>query len=189
MNPKNLISYIISDINRYKVEDNKSTLKVVLTSPGLWVTINCRLRRYFIYSFKMPIFKQLINFILTITSFILKFMTCIELSPQTEIGRGLYMPHLGYIIINSNTKIGDNCTILQGVTIGNNANNNQAVPEIGSNVYIGAGAVIMGKIKIGNNVAIGANSVVNKNVEDNLTVAGVPAKIISTNGSVNLIKY
>lgn len=53
------------------------------------------------------------------------------------------------------------------------------VPVIGDNCYIGPGAKLFGDIRIGNNVAIGANSVVNKSFEDNVTIAGVPAKIVN----------
>ncbi|GAA3319001.1 hypothetical protein GCM10020331_024100 [Ectobacillus funiculus] len=56
-----------------------------------------------------------------------------------------------------------------------------AVPKIGNNVYIGPGAKIFGGITIGNNVSIGANSVVTKDVPDNVTVVGIPAKIIAEN--------
>ncbi|WP_260267260.1 serine O-acetyltransferase [Pediococcus parvulus] len=62
-------------------------------------------------------------------------------------------------------------------------------PIIGDNVYIGPGAKLFGKIHIGNNCAIGANAVVNKNVPDNVTVAGIPAKIINHRGSKGLIIY
>lgn len=56
-------------------------------------------------------------------------------------------------------------------------------PTIGNNCYIGPGAKIFGKIKIGDNVAIGANAVVNKDFPDGVTIAGVPAKIVSNKGT------
>ena len=55
----------------------------------------------------------------------------------------------------------------------------EKVPHIGDNVFIGAGAKILGDIKIGNNVKIGANAVVTKDVPDNCTVVGNPAVIIN----------
>lgn len=64
------------------------------------------------------------------------------------------------------------------VTIGAKDEKSIQAPYIGSNVYIGTGAKIIGDIKIVNNVIIGANSVVNKNIQDNCKVAGIPAKII-----------
>ena len=109
------------------------------------------------------------------------------------IGGGLCVGHAegGGIIINGNVKIGRNCNIHHGVTIG--ARNRSAsglelgTPEIGDNVYIGPGAKVFGGIKIGNNVAIGANAVVTHDIPDNAVVGGVPAKIISYSGSEGLI--
>jgi len=74
-------------------------------------------------------------------------------------------------------EFGDGCRIRQNVTLGiKDVGNLKAVPKLGTNVDIGAGAVILGSVTIGDNARIGANSVVVKNVEPNQTVAGVPAK-------------
>mgnify|MGYP000044239083 FL=1 len=62
-------------------------------------------------------------------------------------------------------------------------------PSIGDNCFIGAGAKIFGKITIGDNVAIGVNAVVNKDVESNVAVAGVPAKVINNVGTNGRFKY
>lgn len=104
-------------------------------------------------------------------------------SMGTNINRGAIfktppiLPHgLNGIIISYYAVIGKNCVIRQQVTIAQN-NNNEA-PIIGDNVVIGAGAKIIGNVKIGNNVIIGANAVVTKDVEDNRTVVGVPARVI-----------
>ena len=103
--------------------------------------------------------------------------------PINVFGPGLSLAHYGSIVVNGNAKVGKNCRIHSGVNIGRN---NEA-PTIGDNVYIGPGAKIWGKITIGNNVAIGANAVVSKDVPDNVTVAGVPFKIISNKGSEGLV--
>lgn len=86
----------------------------------------------------------------------------------------------GATVIHSNTVIGDNCLISQGVTIGRNFGDIK-VPEIGDDVYIGAGSVVFGEITIGDNVIIGANSVVNKSIPANCTVAGNPFRILKEN--------
>lgn len=99
----------------------------------------------------------------------------IELSPRTKIGKGLSISHFGGIAINGRAVIGDDLDIRQGVTIGNTE---KGVPILGNNIYIGAGAKIIGAIKIGDNVKIGANAVVVKDVPDNCTAVGIPAKII-----------
>ncbi len=96
-------------------------------------------------------------------------------------GKGLYIPHWGSIVINEGARIGDNLLIQIGANIGQNYTDDN-VPTIGDNVYnvyIGPGAKIFGKITIANGVAIGANSVVNKSItEENVSVAGIPARII-----------
>lgn len=98
--------------------------------------------------------------------------------------RGLALAHRGTVIINGTARIGKNARIHADVNIGTSAGKKADAPTIGDNVYIGPGAKIFGKIIIGNNVAIGANAVVNKSFEDdNISIAGVPAKVISKKGS------
>jgi serine O-acetyltransferase len=102
----------------------------------------------------------------------------------TNIGPGLFIGHVGGIVVSVKAVIGKNCNISQGVTIGVSYHDGKAgYPVIGDNVYIGPGAKIFGNIKIGNNVAIGANAVVNKDAPDNAVVVGVPSKVISLKGS------
>lgn len=95
-----------------------------------------------------------------------------------EIGEGTKFAYGGMgCVVHKDTKIGERVTIGQNITIGHSLNP-EDYPIIGSDVYISAGARIIGKIHIGSNVIIGANAVVNKNVEDNCIVAGVQAKVI-----------
>lgn len=95
--------------------------------------------------------------------------------PINTIGPGLCLPHYGTIVITKNCTIGKNCRIHPGVGIGTY----HGAPIIGDNVYIGPGAKLFGDLKIGNNVSIGTNSVVTKNFQDNVSIAGVPAAVIS----------
>lgn len=85
-----------------------------------------------------------------------------------KIGGGLRLPHNIGIVISNSASIGKNCEILQEVTIG--VDETGEAPKIGNNVFIGAGAKLIGNIVVGNNVKIGANAVVTKNVPDNVTV-------------------
>lgn len=103
----------------------------------------------------------------------------ISISYATKIGKGFHIYHFGGIVINSQTLIGENCHISHGVTIGNKTPiRKNECPQIGKNVYIGAGAMIIGDVRVGNNTSIGANSVVTKDVPDNVVVGGAPAKIL-----------
>ncbi|MEY8758552.1 serine acetyltransferase [Chryseobacterium tongliaoense] len=104
-----------------------------------------------------------------------------QIYPETEIGEGFYLGHWGSLVINPNAKIGINCNIAQGVTIGQqNRGKNEGFPKIGNEVWIGPNAVIVGGITIGDNVLIGPNSYVNFDVPSNSVVIGNPGKIYST---------
>lgn len=101
-----------------------------------------------------------------------------QILPNTKIGKGLYIGHLGSVVINGRTEIGDNCTLAHIVNIGQtNRGKNAGCPKIGNKVFIGAGAVVIGKITIGNDVLIAPNALVNFDVPDNSVVIGNPAVI------------
>ena len=114
----------------------------------------------------------------------------IQIYPETEIGEGFYIGHWGTIVVNPKTKIGKNCNIAQGVTIGQ-ANRGKAVgvPVIGDEVWIGPNAVVVGNITIGNNVLIAPNAYVNCDIPSNSIAMGNPARIFSkenaTEGYIN----
>lgn len=114
----------------------------------------------------------------------------ISIPYYTQIESGLYISHFGCIIVNHNAVIGKNLNLSQEVTIGqSNRGKKKGCPTIGDNVYIGPGAKIFGNIRIGNNVAIGANAVVTEDVPDNAVVVGIPAKVISYNGSDGYVNF
>lgn len=107
-------------------------------------------------------------------------MTClvgIALPRSAEIGGGLRIDHFGAIVISPGAVIGKNCTIRQGVTIGNRKSLDD-IPVLGDGVDIGAGAKLLGAIHIGNGAKIGANAVVLTDVPEGATAVGVPAKIV-----------
>lgn len=93
-----------------------------------------------------------------------------------HIGKGLLIVHGDGVYLNCKT-IGDNFTVYQGVTLGKGSDG--GIPIIGNNVTVYPNSVVCGGIIIGDNVTIGANAFVSHNVGDGLTVAGIPAKIIS----------
>ena len=102
-------------------------------------------------------------------------------------GPGLSIAHYGSIVVNKSAKIGCNCRIHEGVTIGATGGSGQAA-TIGNNVFIATGAKIIGDITLGNNIAVGANAVITKSFnEDGITLGGVPAKKISNNNSQEFI--
>jgi len=100
--------------------------------------------------------------------------------PKNVFGPGLCLVHYGTIVVSPKALVGANCRIHPSTSIGYY----NGAPTIGNNVYIGPGAKLFGDITIGDNVTIGANAVVNRDVPKNVTVGGVPAKIISEKSSL-----
>lgn len=105
-------------------------------------------------------------------------VTGISLPKDAQIGPGLRIWHFGNIFIHPGVIVGSNCTLRQGVTIGNR-NESGLVPVIGNNVEFGAYAQVLGNVKIGNNTKIGAMSVVLIDIPNDVTAVGVPAKVLS----------
>ena len=109
-----------------------------------------------------------------------KRKTGIEIHPGATIGKRLFIDHGMGVVIGETAIIKDNVTIYHGVTLGGVLDiKGKRHPTIGNNVLIGCGAKILGNINIGNNVKIGANAVVLKDVIDNVTIVGIPGKIIN----------
>lgn len=97
----------------------------------------------------------------------------------TNIGRGFYIAHFGNLVVHGHATLGDNCNLAHGITIGQtNRGKRKGCPTIGNRVWIGTGAVVVGKIIVGNNVLIAPNSYVNFDVPSNSIVLGNPAKVI-----------
>jgi len=103
--------------------------------------------------------------------------TGISLPKTARIGPGLRIWHFGGIFLHANAVLGANCTLRQGVTIGNR-HEDGPTPVIGDNVDFGAYAQVLGGVRIGDNCRIGALSVVLCDVPDGATAVGAPARII-----------
>jgi serine O-acetyltransferase len=117
-----------------------------------------------------------------------RFKYGISIDFTTKIGPGFYIGHFGGIVVNDRTVIGRNCNISHAVTIGQtNRGRTKGIPTLGDDIYIGPGAKIIGGIRIGNRVAIGANAVVTRDVPDNAVVVGIPARVVSMDGSTDYV--
>jgi serine O-acetyltransferase len=114
-------------------------------------------------------------------------MAGINIQAGNIIGKGFVIHNFSCIFVWSDS-IGENCTINQGVTIGN-VRGSGGLPQIGNNVYVGSGAKVLGNVKIGNNVVVAANSLVISDVPDNSTAIGVPARIIARTGPSEYLSF
>lgn len=114
---------------------------------------------------------------------ITRLLTGIEIHPGATIGKRLFIDHGMGVVIGETARIGNDCTIYQGVTLGASGkdSNYQRHPRIGHNVIVGAGAKVLGNIHIGSYCIIGANAVVVDSIENNHIVVGIPAKAIKKN--------
>ena len=101
----------------------------------------------------------------------------IYISGNSDIGPGFYIGHFGNICVHAD--LGANCSISQGVTLGSKgAGKSNGVPRLGNNVYLGAGAMVIGAVNIGDDVVIGANTVVVQDVPAGSRVVSAPARIL-----------
>lgn len=105
-----------------------------------------------------------------------------SIPPSAEIGAGTRFGYGGMgVVVHAQAKIGKNVIIAQQVTIGGRSGHQQ-VPVIEDDVYIGAGAKILGPVRVGRGAVVGANAVVIHDVPAGATVGGVPARILKRSG-------
>lgn len=182
------MSLFSKDLKKYKVYSGKSALVLFFTTQGLWAIFVYRISNS-IFKSKLPsIIRKPLLLLSIIFQKWIEIITGISIPYSCVIGHSFYIGHFGGIIINANAKIGNNCNISQGVTIGvSGRGDKRGVPILGDNIYVGANAVLAGKIIIGNNCVIAANSLVVESLSDSSTVIGVPAKVINQIGSKGYI--
>lgn len=187
MSARDLVALIANDLTRYGAHGFWGGVRAYLSFPGFYCTFWYRICQYR----KESVLRR----VLLCLAVIFRKRSCRiwHTVIAGDIAGGLCVGHAeaGGIIINELCKIGKNCNIHHGVTIGAKhralGTGKTGAPEIGDNVYIGPGAKVIGGIKIGDNVAIGANAVVVHDIPDNAVVGGVPARIISYGGSEGLV--
>lgn len=145
-----------------------------------------RFGNWLYYGFKVPVLHQLLWGIYKVLNLVIAKGFCsADIPASTKIGAGLYLAHGGNgVVIHERSVIGERVSILQQVTIGENSHHRTHPgigPMVGSDVYIGAGAKVVGPIKVGDSAIIGANAVVLTDVPEIARAVGVPAKIIKSN--------
>ena len=169
-----LLSSIKRDIDAIRERDPaaQSAAEVVLAYPGFHARELHRLA-HGLHKRGVPVLPRVIsNFS--------RFATGIEIHPGAQIGEGLFIDHGMGVVIGETAEIGDDCHILQGVTLGGTSlHRTKRHPTLGNRVVVGAGAKLIGAVLIGDNARIGAGSVVVSNVPENATVVGVPGHVVS----------
>jgi serine O-acetyltransferase len=182
-----LLNLIRSDYRKYR-NYGSHFLVIVFFTQGFWAIFQYRVAHRIHTAVKWQPFRGFFLFFIFIWQKWIEILTGIVIPMSAKIGPGFHISHCGGIILNSNAVIGSNCNISQGVTIGvSGAGSGRGVPVIGNDVYIGANAVVAGKITIGDNVLIAACSLVNADVAEGSVVLGVPAVVVSQKGSKGYI--
>ena len=156
----------------------KSIISIILTYPGVKAVFFHQISNFF--------YKTGFDLIARIISQTIRFFTGIEIHPGAKIGKNLFIDHGMGVVIGETSEIGDNVTIYHNVTLGGSSpsidserqRHEKRHPTIGNDVVIGSGAQIIGPIKVGNNSRIAANAVVVKDVPENATMVGIPAKAV-----------
>jgi serine O-acetyltransferase len=106
-----------------------------------------------------------------------------DIHPAAKIGRGIFLDHATGFVVGETAAIGNDVSILHGVTLGGTGKENgDRHPKIGNGVMLAAGAKVLGNISVGNCARVAAGSVVLQDVPNNVTVAGVPAKVVGAAG-------
>lgn len=103
----------------------------------------------------------------------------VDILPRADLGGGCIIAHGIGLVVGGRTVIGEDCTLLHGVTLGEARFDELDCPRLGDRVTVGAGAIVLGGIAIGDDVLIGAGSVVVSDVPPGAVVAGVPARELS----------
>ena len=156
----------------------KSILSIIITYPGVKAVFFHQVSNFF--------YKAGFDLIARIISQTIRFFTGIEIHPGAKIGKNLFIDHGMGVVVGETSEIGDNVTIYHNVTLGGSSpsidserqRHEKRHPTIGNDVVIGSGAQIIGPIKVGNNARIAANAVVVKDVPENATMVGIPAKAV-----------
>ena len=145
--------------------------EIITTYPGVHALIIHRLSHW--------VWGKRFFWIARFISHIGRWLTGIEIHPGATIGRRVFIDHGMGVVIGETAVIGDDCTLYHGVTLGGTSwNKGKRHPTLEQGVVIGAGAKVLGPIIVGKGAKIGSNAVVVKDVPENATAVGIPARIL-----------
>ena len=177
-----LLSIVKADVRRYP----DTPIRVALLHPEFRHTVALRVHVF------LDAHRGILGRIARVPLLLYRFRAKtlgFDVSALAEIGPGLYFaPHPGGVVVHGLARIGKNCNLHQGVTIGRKHRGPQAgAPRVGDDVWIGPGAKLVGAITVGDGAVIGPNCVVSEDVPPGGVVAVSRAVLLSTNGSEGYI--
>ncbi len=179
---------IYRDYRRYRAT-GATRLATIFLTQGFWATAVYRVTRWAV-RLRPWLIRKPVTICLTLLNKFTEIVTGICMPAGAEIGNGLYVGHFGSIFLPSKGRMGQNCSVSQGVTIGvAGFGENRGAPSIGDRVYIGPHAIVVGKITVGDDAVICAGAVVTRSVPPRAVVLGNPARVIGYDGSFDYIVY
>lgn len=153
----------------------RSRLEIFLLYPGVHAIIFHRVSHW--------LWTHHLCFLARLNSQISRHLTGIEIHPGARIGRRFVVDHGMGIVIGETAEVGDDVLLYHGVTLGGTGKDvGKRHPTIGNNVLIGTGAKVLGPIKVGDNSRIAANSVVLREIPEDSTAVGIPARVVRIAG-------
>ena len=171
------MSHLSETLAAYQARDPaaRSKLEIFLLYPGVHATLYHQ-AAHFCYCHKMKFLAR------TISQWS-RVWTGIEIHPGAKIGRRLVIDHGMGIVIGETAEVGDDCLIYHGVTLGGTGKDQgKRHPTIGNNVLLSTGSKVLGPFKVGDGARIAANAVVLKEIPENATAVGVPARVVRIAG-------
>jgi len=186
--PPDFLQTLRDDISCVSQRDpaSRGKLETLLFYPGVHAVLWHRLaNRLWVSGYKFPA---------RFVSWFSRLVTNIDIHPGAAIGSRLFIDHGAGVVIGETAVIGDDVTIYHGVTLGGTSwSGGKRHPTLENGVLIGAGAKILGPVVVGAGARIGANSVVIEDVPPEMTVVGIPGRIVrddsrrrSMNGRIDL---
>ena len=169
----NFFRRLLEDVDSYMVRDPaaRSRIEVLLCYSGYHAIL--------FYRFANLAWRGKFYLIGRLISNIARFITGIEIHPGAEIGQRFFIDHGMGVVVGETSKIGDDVTLYQGVTLGGTSlEKGKRHPTIGDGVIIGSGAQVLGPLIVSDGARIGANAVVLQDVPHGATMVGIPAKIV-----------
>jgi len=168
-----LLALIREDVRCVSQRDPaaRSRLETILTYPGVHAIIWHR--------FAHRLWRAGWRFPARLLAWLCRFLTNVDIHPGASIGRRFFIDHGAGVVIGETAEIGDEVTLYHGVTLGGTSwSPGKRHPTLEYGVVVGAGAKILGPITLGHGSRVGANSVVIKSTPPDVTVVGIPARVV-----------
>lgn len=183
-----LFQEIYKDYRRFRASGEKCV--PTLLKQGLWAACVYRVSHWVMARVKIWPLRNLAGFGCTLARKFIEITTAISMPVECSIGEGLYIGHFGPTMFPYMGRVGKNCDLSMGVTLGIGGRGAlRGAPIVGDRVHIGVNAVIIGKVEIGHDAVISAGAIVTRSIPPRGVAMGNPARVVSYEGSFEMIRY